>query len=93
MSFKAGLYERQPPAGEYVDIVLVDLPHISNFTDFEPLLGEPDTHLRVVRQAKPSASPTPSSCPVPKARLRTWNTCAVRVWTRPSLRRQTREPR
>lgn len=49
VSFKAGLYEKERPAGEHVTIGLVDLPHISNFTDFEPLLNEPDVHLQVIR--------------------------------------------
>ena len=32
-----------------LDIVLVDLPHISNVTDVDPLRGEPDVRLRVAR--------------------------------------------
>lgn len=32
-----------------VDIALVDLPHIANFTDVDALAGEPDVSLRVVR--------------------------------------------
>ncbi len=32
-----------------ITIGLVDLPHISNFTDFDPLENEPDVNLRVVR--------------------------------------------
>lgn len=51
VSFKAGLYNRPKPAGEHVEIALIDLPHISNFTDVEPLLGEPDVWLRTVRHA------------------------------------------
>lgn len=51
VSFKAGLYNSERPTGEHVDIALIDLPHISNFTDMEPLLAEPDSHLRTVRQA------------------------------------------
>jgi cobyric acid synthase CobQ/L-threonine-O-3-phosphate decarboxylase len=34
-----------------LDIVLVDLPHISNFTDCDALRQEPDVALRVVRSA------------------------------------------
>ncbi|OGR06290.1 MAG: threonine-phosphate decarboxylase [Deltaproteobacteria bacterium RIFOXYD12_FULL_50_9] len=49
VSFKAGLFDSTEPIGEYIEIALIDLPHISNFTDFEPLLIEPDLHLRVVR--------------------------------------------
>ena len=57
VSFKAGLYEKKPPKGSYVDIVLIDLPHISNFTDLEPLLEEPDVHLRIVRRNDEMGSP------------------------------------
>ena len=51
VSFKAGLYDSDRPAGDHVEIGLIDLPHISNFTDLEPLLTEPDVHLRIVRRA------------------------------------------
>jgi cobyric acid synthase CobQ/L-threonine-O-3-phosphate decarboxylase len=57
VSFKAGLYDRQRPAGACVEIALIDLPHISNFTDLEPLLEEPDVHLRIVRRADELAEP------------------------------------
>ena len=32
-----------------VEIALVDLPHISNFTDFDAFRGERDVRLRIVR--------------------------------------------
>ncbi|MEW6426900.1 MAG: cobyric acid synthase [Thermodesulfobacteriota bacterium] len=51
VGFKNGLFRREPPAGGHVTVVLVDLPHISNFTDVEPLLAEPDVHLRIVKGA------------------------------------------
>lgn len=39
-------------AGEgQLDIALIDLPHISNFTDCDPLKHEPDVSLRTVREA------------------------------------------
>jgi cobyric acid synthase CobQ/L-threonine-O-3-phosphate decarboxylase len=34
-----------------VEIAVVDLPHISNFTDFDPLRLEPDVRVRIVRTA------------------------------------------
>ncbi|MBG0775017.1 MAG: cobyric acid synthase [Desulfovibrionaceae bacterium] len=47
----------QPDAGRAnadrdaaVDVVLVDLPRISNFTDFDALRAEPDVRLRVARR-------------------------------------------
>ena len=49
VSFKDGLIDGRVPAGEHVEIAVVDLPHISNFTDFDPLRIEPDVRLRVVR--------------------------------------------
>ncbi|MHB8789267.1 MAG: cobyric acid synthase [Desulfobulbaceae bacterium] len=52
VSFKAGLYDRVPPAAPFIEIAVLDLPHISNFTDIEPFLGEPDVHLRVVRRVE-----------------------------------------
>lgn len=57
VSFKAGLYDSDRPAGDHVEIALVDLPHISNFTDLEPLLVEPDVHLRIVRRADELGAP------------------------------------
>lgn len=48
VSFKEGLFERPAPEQDYVDIALICLPHISNFTDIEPFIEEPDVHLRMV---------------------------------------------
>ena len=49
VSFKAGLYEKAQPGEAHVTIGVIDLPHISNFTDVEPFLAEPDVHLRIIR--------------------------------------------
>lgn len=48
VSFKAGLFDAPRPSGPHVEIALISLPHISNFTDIEPFVGEPDVHLRIV---------------------------------------------
>jgi len=40
-----------------VDIAVVDLPHISNFTDFDALEIEPDVRVRVVRLADQLGTP------------------------------------
>ncbi|WP_460167886.1 cobyric acid synthase [Thermostilla marina] len=40
-----------------LDVVLVDLPHISNFTDIDPLRVEPDVRLRVVSSADAFGNP------------------------------------
>ncbi|MCW5213304.1 cobyric acid synthase, partial [Desulfobulbus sp. TB] len=57
VSFKAGLYDSAEPAGEHVEIALIDLPHISNFTDLEPLLAEKDVWLRTVRRVDDLGEP------------------------------------
>jgi adenosylcobyric acid synthase len=57
VSFKAGLYDSAEPAGEHVEIALIDLPHISNFTDLEPLLEEKDVWLRTVRRVDELGTP------------------------------------
>jgi cobyric acid synthase CobQ/L-threonine-O-3-phosphate decarboxylase len=57
VSFKAGLYDRVPPPKPSVEIAVLDLPYIANFTDIEPFLGEPDVHLRIVRRARELGRP------------------------------------
>ncbi len=48
VSFKAGLFDSRKPDRDHIDLALINLAHISNFTDVEPFLDEPDVHLRVV---------------------------------------------
>lgn len=48
VNFKEGLFSPHRPPGAEVTIALIDLPHISNFTDFEPFLAEPDVFVKVV---------------------------------------------
>jgi cobyric acid synthase CobQ/L-threonine-O-3-phosphate decarboxylase len=50
VSFKSGWRAVNSHHKEGVEIALIDLPHISNFTDFEPFLQEPDVRLRLVRR-------------------------------------------
>jgi adenosylcobyric acid synthase len=50
VGFKDGLIDGRAPEGDHVDIAIVDLAHISNFTDLDPLRIEPDVRLRVVRR-------------------------------------------
>ncbi len=40
-----------------IDIAVVDLPHISNFTDFDAFRIEPDAHVRIVRSAEELGQP------------------------------------
>jgi cobyric acid synthase len=39
----------RPTGKDYVEIALVDLPHLSNFSDFDAFRVEPDVRLRIVR--------------------------------------------
>ena len=52
VGFKSGAFDDTPLQGEHIQIAVIDLPHISNFTDFDPLRNEPDVYLRVVRSPK-----------------------------------------
>jgi cobyric acid synthase CobQ len=56
VSFKKGSFNQQR-AGDQVELALVNLPHISNFTDVEPFLQEPDVAVRVVERAEELESP------------------------------------
>ena len=63
VSFKDGLIDGRIPAGDHVEIAVIDLAHISNFTDFDPLRIEPDVRLRVVRH--PAELDTPDAVILP----------------------------
>ena len=49
VTFKAAKSQGATTEAEKVDITLIDLPHLSNFTDFDALGIEPDVTLRIVR--------------------------------------------
>jgi cobyric acid synthase CobQ/L-threonine-O-3-phosphate decarboxylase len=57
VGFKEGLFDDTRSAEEAVDIAVLDLPHISNFTDVEPLRIEPDVRLRTVRRMQDLGRP------------------------------------
>lgn len=69
VTFKAGGPQTRSRRRDAVDIAVLDLPHISNFTDFDALRAEPDVTLRIVRQASrlgaPDAVIVPGSKNVP----------------------------
>ncbi|MCK5803721.1 MAG: cobyric acid synthase, partial [Lentisphaeria bacterium] len=69
VEFKSGQPGSEPTRSDAVEIVVVDLPHISNFTDFDAFQLEPDVRLRVVRRAEdlgcPDAVILPGSKNVP----------------------------
>lgn len=56
VSFKKGLLNRTRDQ-EGIDIAVISLPHISNFTDIEPFLDEPDVTLRIVENSAEIGSP------------------------------------
>ncbi len=49
VSFKSGLCLRPPDGQRELDIAVIDLPHVSNFTDLDALNLEPDAAVRLVR--------------------------------------------
>jgi cobyric acid synthase CobQ len=52
VEFKSGALDcRGDSAEPGVEIAVIDLPHISNFTDFDALRGESDVRLRIIRSA------------------------------------------
>lgn len=48
-------FKESPPnqetSADAIEIAVIDLPHISNFTDLDPFLVEPDVNLRVIRDS------------------------------------------
>ncbi len=57
VSFKSGLFDAIRPQSPHVEIALISLPHISNFTDIEPFVAEPDVYLRVVSHPRDLGRP------------------------------------
>jgi adenosylcobyric acid synthase len=56
VTFKKGSFNRRR-SGDAVEIAVIDLPHIANFTDIEPLLEEPDVNVHIVKQGSEVKSP------------------------------------
>lgn len=58
VTFKSRALDRVKPADKNaVEIAVVDLPHISNFTDFDPFRAEDDVHLRIIRSTAELRNP------------------------------------
>lgn len=57
VSFKEGLLPVGEKDPQQLDVAVLDLPHISNFTDLDPLGLEPDVGLRIVRNAAELGQP------------------------------------
>jgi cobyric acid synthase CobQ len=49
VDFQCAGRERPADGGESMDIALIELPHISNFTDFDAFAVERDVRMRIVR--------------------------------------------
>jgi len=56
VSFKKGSFNRDSRE-EGIEIALINLPHISNFTDVEAFLEEPDVSLRVIEKSEDLKNP------------------------------------
>lgn len=69
VTFKNGFFDDRIPTDQHVEIAVIDLPHISNFTDFDAFRREPDVRLRIVRTPqdlnRPDAVILPGSKNVP----------------------------
>jgi len=57
VSFKDGGIHHGPAPEDRIDIAILDLPHISNFTDFDALSIEPDLHVRLVHSVQELGQP------------------------------------
>jgi len=57
VTFKSRALDSQRLDGAAVEVAVIDLPHISNFTDFDCFRAEPDVHLRIVRSAEEIGTP------------------------------------
>ena len=51
VEFKSGAMDQAADDRRSVEIAVIDLPHISNFTDFDALRAEGDVRVRIIRSA------------------------------------------
>ena len=49
VSMKDGFYQHGETGKNQVEIAVLDLPHISNFTDIDSLFYEPDVNIRIIK--------------------------------------------
>ncbi|MBF0297356.1 MAG: cobyric acid synthase [Oligoflexia bacterium] len=57
LEFSSGKFHDDSLLKERIDIAVIDLPKISNFTDLDPFRHEADVRLRVVKNAEELATP------------------------------------
>jgi adenosylcobyric acid synthase len=67
-------------------IAVIRLPHISNFTDFDPLAKLPAAGWSICSSPRTCAVSAPSSCPVRRAPAATWQWLAATGWRTDLLR-------
>jgi adenosylcobyric acid synthase len=60
---------RSRPTSAELEIAVIRLPHIANFTDFDPLRAEPSVRLRYVALGEPLGSPDAVILPGSKATI------------------------
>ncbi len=57
VSFNDNFIPRSPKDKETLDVALIALPHVSNFTDFDALSNEPEINLRLVKTSSDLGQP------------------------------------
>ena len=57
VALREGFYQQRAAADQQVEIAVIDLPHISNFTDIDPLYFEPDVTVRFVEHSESLGRP------------------------------------
>lgn len=57
VTFKSGVLDQKKQDGAAIEIAVLDLPHISNFTDFDAFKAEPDVYLRIIRSVGELGNP------------------------------------
>ncbi len=64
-----GVHALEPAAKAGLDIAVIRLPRIANFDDFDPLAGEPGTHVRYVDSPNRLGQPTAIILPGTKSTM------------------------
>lgn len=72
------------PRSGKVNIAVILLRHLSNFTDFNVLERDPRVHLFYTNNVDELAKADVILLPYPRAHLMTFTNCAVTVWRLPS---------
>lgn len=57
VSLREGFYRDRGTNSDQVEIAVIDIPHISNFTDIDPLYHEPDVNIRFISDRYQLGSP------------------------------------